>query len=78
VRAGYEAAVVQLKRIGRLFDAVEFDMTKALNANNHIMGGTIMGSDPKDSVVEGPAAPTTIRICGCRAEGRWRRFGLAI
>jgi hypothetical protein len=53
-------------------------MTKALNANNHLMGGTIMGSDPKDSVVEGPAAPTTIRICGCRAEGRWRRFGLAI
>jgi choline dehydrogenase-like flavoprotein len=53
VRAGYDAAVIQLKHIGRLFDAVEFNITTALNANNHIMGGTIMGSDPKDSVVDG-------------------------
>jgi choline dehydrogenase-like flavoprotein len=53
VREGYDAAVVQLKHIGQLFDAVEFNITTTLNANNHIMGGTIMGSDPKDSVVDG-------------------------
>jgi len=32
---------------------VEFNITTKLNANNHIMGGTIMGSNPKDSVVDG-------------------------
>ena len=53
VRKGYDAAVVQLRHIGRLFDAIEFNVTTALNANNHIMGGTIMGANPRDSVVDG-------------------------
>lgn len=53
VRKGYDAAVVQLKQIGALFNATDFHVTTALNANNHIMGGCIMGNDPKDSVVDG-------------------------
>jgi len=53
VRKGAEAAHKQLEHIGSLFMAEEFNITTSLNANNHIMGGTIMGSDPKDSVVNG-------------------------
>ncbi|AFQ50223.1 GMC family oxidoreductase [Burkholderia cepacia] len=53
VRDGYVAAHTQLEHIASLFNAVELDITKTLNANNHIMGGTIMGSNPKDSVVDG-------------------------
>ncbi|KAF1049384.1 MAG: Fructose dehydrogenase large subunit [Xylophilus sp.] len=53
VRKGAEAAKKQLEHIGSLFGAVEFNITQSLNANNHIMGGTIMGSDPRDSVVDG-------------------------
>jgi len=53
VRRGAEAAHKQLEEIGRLFKAVEFDITTNLNANNHIMGGNIMGSNPNDSVVDG-------------------------
>jgi choline dehydrogenase-like flavoprotein len=53
VRQGAEAAHAQLEHIGQLFGATEFKITTNLNANNHIMGGTIMGSDPKDSVVNG-------------------------
>ncbi|KHK59349.1 choline dehydrogenase [Burkholderia sp. A9] len=53
VRDGYVAAHKQLEHIASLFNAVELDITKTLNANNHIMGGTIMGSNPKDSVVDG-------------------------
>jgi fructose 5-dehydrogenase large subunit len=53
VHKGYDAACKQLAHIGRLFNAVEFDITTALNANNHLMGSTIMGADPKDSVVDG-------------------------
>ncbi|MGQ7463097.1 GMC oxidoreductase, partial [Streptococcus suis] len=34
-------------------NAEEFVITTALNANNHIMGSTIMGADPRDSVVDG-------------------------
>jgi fructose 5-dehydrogenase large subunit len=52
VRDGATAAHAQLEHIGKLFGAVEFEITKSLNANNHIMGGAIMGSDPKDSVVD--------------------------
>ena len=52
VRRGAEAAHKQLEHIGQLFKATEFNITTSLNANNHIMGGTIMGSDPKDSVVD--------------------------
>lgn len=53
VRKGAEAAHRQLKHIGQLFDADEFNITTSLNANNHIMGGTIMGNDEKNSVVNG-------------------------
>ncbi|MBB6484748.1 GMC family oxidoreductase [Rhizobium lusitanum] len=53
VRKGYDAAVVQLKEIAALFNAADLQITTALNANNHIMGGCIMGSAPKDSVVDG-------------------------
>jgi choline dehydrogenase-like flavoprotein len=53
VRKGAEAAHAQLEHIGKLFGATEFNITTNLNANNHIMGGTIMGKDPRDSVVDG-------------------------
>lgn len=53
VRRGAEAAHKQLEQIGKLFDAKEFHITTNLNANNHIMGGNIMGANPKDSVVDG-------------------------
>lgn len=53
VRRGAEAAHKQLEQIGSLFNAVEFNITTSLNANNHIMGGNIMGTNPNDSVVDG-------------------------
>jgi choline dehydrogenase-like flavoprotein len=53
VRRGAEAAHRQLEHIGSLFGAAEFNITTALNANNHIMGGTIMGTGREDSVVDG-------------------------
>ena len=53
VRKGAAAAHKQLEHIGQLFGATEFNITTSLNANNHIMGGTIMGADKKDSVVDG-------------------------
>jgi choline dehydrogenase-like flavoprotein len=53
VRKGAEAAHKQLEHIGRLFGAVEFNITTSLNANNHIMGGNIMGADARTSVVDG-------------------------
>jgi choline dehydrogenase-like flavoprotein len=52
VLRGAEAARKQLEHIGSLFAAAEFNITTSLNANNHIMGGTIMGRDPNDSVVD--------------------------
>ena len=52
-RKGYEKAAEQLRHIGSLFNAVEFHITTDLNANNHIMGGVIMGADKRDSVVDG-------------------------
>lgn len=51
VRDGYTAAHKQLEHIASLFNGTEVNITTSLNANNHIMGGTIMGNDPKDSVV---------------------------
>jgi fructose 5-dehydrogenase large subunit len=53
IHRGYDASVKQLQHIGSLFNAVEFNVTTQLNANNHMMGTTIMGSDPKTSVVDG-------------------------
>lgn len=53
VRKGYEASVKQLRGLSELFNADDFVATTSLNANNHIMGGTIMGNDPKDSVTDG-------------------------
>lgn len=41
-----------LMNIAKLFGATEIEMTPWFNPNNHIMGGTIMGHDPKDSVVD--------------------------
>jgi choline dehydrogenase-like flavoprotein len=52
VRRGYDKAGEQLRHIGQLFNAEEFNITTTLNANNHIMGGTIMGADSRDSVVD--------------------------
>lgn len=52
-RKGYDKAAEQLRHIGSLFNAVEFTITTDLNANNHIMGGVIMGADRRDSVVDG-------------------------
>ncbi|MHC1479630.1 GMC family oxidoreductase [Frateuria aurantia] len=52
VRKGAEAVKGQLQQIGALFGATEFVINDDLNANNHIMGGVIMGNDPKDSVVD--------------------------
>lgn len=50
---GAEVVKAQLRQIGALFDAKEFAINDTLNANNHIMGGVIMGRSPKDSVVNG-------------------------
>ena len=52
VRKGAEAAHDQLRHIGSLFNAKEFNITTSLNANNHIMGGTIMGDSAKNAVVD--------------------------
>jgi choline dehydrogenase-like flavoprotein len=41
-----------LTRIAQLFGATEIEMTPKFNPNNHIMGGTIGGSNPQDSVVD--------------------------
>lgn len=41
-----------LHRIAGLFGATEIEMTPHFNPNNHVMGGTIMGHDPKASVVD--------------------------
>jgi choline dehydrogenase-like flavoprotein len=53
VRRGAIAVHDQAQQIAALFGATEFKITTAFNANNHIMGGTIMGADAKDSVVDG-------------------------
>lgn len=65
MRKGAEAAHKQLEHIGRLFDADEFKITTSLNANNHIMGGTIMGSDRMIRWWMATVEPTTIPTSGC-------------
>lgn len=52
-RKGYDKACEQLRHIGSLFNAEEFAITTTLNANNHMMGSTIMGADRRNSVVDG-------------------------
>lgn len=42
-----------LKRIAEALGGTEIEMTSFFTPNNHITGGTIMGLDPKDSVVDG-------------------------
>jgi hypothetical protein len=41
-------------------------ITERYNANNHVMGGTIMGRDPTDSVVDADCRTMTTRICTSR------------
>ena len=53
VRKGLNAVTTQVKEIAGLMGGTELRITTDYNANNHIMGGTIMGRDPKDSVVDG-------------------------
>ena len=53
VRTGYEKSVENLRGIADLFGATDFVATTSHNANNHIMGGTIMGANPADSVTNG-------------------------
>ncbi|AQS87717.1 choline dehydrogenase [Neoasaia chiangmaiensis] len=53
VRNGTQAAVDQIRQIAGLLGGTELRITTNYNANNHIMGGCIMGHDPKDSVVDG-------------------------
>lgn len=51
VRKGRTAAQEKLREIAALFEAEELVVTSTFVPNNHIMGGTIMGDNPKNSVV---------------------------
>nr|WP_220795195.1 GMC family oxidoreductase [Gluconacetobacter sacchari] len=53
VRNGLDAVNTQVRQIAGLLGGTELRITTDYNANNHIMGGTIMGTDPRDSVVDG-------------------------
>ena len=53
VRNGTQAAVDQIHQISALLGGQELEINTKFNANNHIMGGAIMGKDPKDSVTNG-------------------------
>src|ERR1700741_4369478 len=52
VRKGGEAVKPTLLKIAALLEATGVKISDKFNANNHVMGGTIMGRDPKDSVVD--------------------------
>jgi choline dehydrogenase-like flavoprotein len=52
VRRAAVSSREHLYKIAGLFGATEIEMTPHFNPNNHVMGGTIMGLDPKDSVVD--------------------------
>lgn len=52
VRKAAVSSRQHLMQIANLFGATEIEMTPYFNPNNHIMGGTIGGHDPKDSVVD--------------------------
>ncbi len=51
VRRGRTAAQEKLREIAHLFGGTDVDVTSEFVPNNHIMGGCIMGDDPKNSVV---------------------------
>src|SRR4030095_16471050 len=52
VRKGGDKVRPTLLHIAGLLEATDVKITDQYNANNHVMGGTIMGRDPKDSVVD--------------------------
>jgi len=52
VRKGGDKVRPTLMHIASLLEATEVKITDQYNANNHVMGGAIMGRDPKDSVVD--------------------------
>ena len=52
VRKGGDEVRPTLQHIASLLEATEVKITDQYNANNHVMGGTIMGRDPNDSVVD--------------------------
>ncbi|GBR55591.1 sorbitol dehydrogenase large subunit [Neokomagataea thailandica NBRC 106555] len=53
VREGVQAVKDQVAQIAALLGGTEVKVTTDFNANNHIMGGCIMGENNKDSVVDG-------------------------
>jgi choline dehydrogenase-like flavoprotein len=52
VRKGGDKVRPTLLHIASLLEATEVKITDKYNANNHVMGGAIMGSNPNDSVVD--------------------------
>jgi len=52
VRKGAEAVKPTLRKIAGLLEATDVTITDKFNANNHVMGGAIMGRNPNDSVVD--------------------------
>ena len=52
VRKGGGKVRPTLLRIASLLEATDVTITDQYNANNHVMGGTIMGRNPNDSVVD--------------------------
>lgn len=52
VRAGAEAVIEDYQRIAGLLGGTEIALNRTFAGNNHIMGTTIMGDDPRDSVVD--------------------------
>jgi len=52
VRKGGDKVRPTLQHIASLLEATDVKITDAYNANNHVMGGAIMGRDPNNSVVD--------------------------
>jgi len=52
VRKGGDKVRPTLLHIASLLEATEVKITDKYNANNHVMGGAIMGRNPNDSVVD--------------------------
>lgn len=53
VRKAAVSSREHLMTIANAMGGKEIEMTPYFTPNNHITGGTIMGNDPKDSVVDG-------------------------